>query len=205
MIVLGIDPGLSGGLAIVEVAEARRLLFAGDIPTTGEAAKARVYVGEVLRIFQKYKPTHALIERAQAMPDQGASSGFNYGRAVGAIEACAQGMMIPLTIIESSAWKKFHGLIKPSDVDGKAWSKIVKENSRQRAIMLYPGAGFFPNKGHHNRAEAALIADYGASLLSGAAPQRGEKPKLKVVAGTKPDQLDLLAQRTHLQYLSEPE
>jgi crossover junction endodeoxyribonuclease RuvC len=179
MIVLGIDPGLSGGLAIVKYGHARVLLYAGDIPTTGEKAKRRVQIGAVLDLLAKYKPTHAVIERAQAMPDQGASSGFNYGRAVGSLEACVQGMQIPLTIIESSAWKKFHGLIKSE-----------KENSRQRAIMLYPGATFFSRKLDHNRAEAALIADYGVSLLSGA-------PRPAVAAalpkpGTEPAQLDLI-------------
>jgi crossover junction endodeoxyribonuclease RuvC len=177
LIILGIDPGLSGGLAIIKVGDARQLLFAGDVPTTGEKAKKRVQVGAVLDILQKYKPTHALIERAQAMPDQGASSGFNYGRAVGSLEACVQGMQIPLTVIESTAWKKFHGLIKTE-----------KEDSRQRAIMLYPAAPFFPLKRHHNLAEATLIADYGISLLSGAPRPKIVKPPPKAA------QLDLIAE-----------
>ena len=76
-------------------------------------------------------------------------------------------MGIPLTIIESSAWKKANGLIKPSGTDGKAWSKIVKENSRQRAIHLFPeGYRFFPLKGDHGIAEACLIGAYGIQLLS---------------------------------------
>jgi hypothetical protein len=55
-----------------------------------------------------HQPDHAVIERAQAMPKQGASSGFKYGRAVGAIEAAIALCGVPLTIIEPTTWKKFH-------------------------------------------------------------------------------------------------
>ena len=158
MVVLGVDPGLSGGLAIVEGGPGigtTRLLAAGDVPTSGDKAKRRVDVPAVLEWIRRYPPGAAVIERAQAMPDQGASSGFSYGRAVGALEACVQGLMIPLTIIESSSWKKAHGLIHRD-----------KEDSRQRAIMLFPsGQASFARKLDHNRAEAALIAHFGLSLL----------------------------------------
>lgn len=157
MIVLGIDPGLSGGLAMVAgfPHNQPKLLGVIDVPTTGEKAKRRIDVGQVVTFIRQHKPNRAVIERAQAMPDQGASSGFIYGRAVGALEACVEGMLIPLTVIESSAWKKAHALIKRG-----------KEDSRQRAIRLFPDEAplFFARKLDHNRAEAALIAYYGLSL-----------------------------------------
>lgn len=166
MIALGVDPGLTGGLALVSAGGGRsHVLLVADVPTTGEDAKRRVDVPRVLEIIRRHHPDHAFIERAQAMPDQGASSGFIYGRAVGALEACVEGLMIPHTIVEAAAWKKAHGLIKPSDVDKKAWSKIVKENSRQRAIKIFPGAQGFERKLDHGRAEAALIAWYGLLTL----------------------------------------
>lgn len=155
MIVLGIDPGLSGGLAVVAgVPGKMRLIQAIDVPTHGEGAKRRVHVAAALDFIQIYGVDRAVIERAQAMPDQGASSGFVYGRAVGALEACAEGLGIRLTVIESSAWKKHHGLL-----GGK-----TKEDSRQRAIMLFPGAKGLDRKKDHNKAEACLIAAYGATL-----------------------------------------
>ena len=159
MIVLGVDPGLSGGLALVAgpLGSPLRLLEAGDVPTTGEKAKRRVDVAAVLQFIRINLPDHAIIERAQAMPEQGSSSGFIYGRAVGALEACIQGLMIPMTVIESTAWKKFHALLKTG-----------KEDSRQRAIALFPGNhSFFARKMDHNRAEAALIAAYGITLVRG--------------------------------------
>ena len=90
MSILGVDPGIHGGLAIVFVdanGAAPQLVDAIDIPVTGVGAKERVDVLAIRNWLAQHTPQHAFIERAQAMPKQGASSGFKYGRAVGAIEA----------------------------------------------------------------------------------------------------------------------
>jgi crossover junction endodeoxyribonuclease RuvC len=88
MIVVGVDPGISGALAVVEVADGAAPVLVGcsDIPVIGTGAKERVDVAAIRNFIDRHKPIRALIERAQAMPKQGASSGFKYGRAV-AIEA----------------------------------------------------------------------------------------------------------------------
>lgn len=153
---LGLDPGLSGAAAVVAAAPNSRpvLLDVIDLPTTGEKAKRRVDVLGLIAFIQKYAPDQAVIERAQAMPEQGSSSGFIYGRAVGAIEACAIGLSVPLSVIESSAWKKYHSLI------GKG-----KEDSRQRAIMMFPDQrDKLARVMDHNRAEAVLMARFAAHL-----------------------------------------
>jgi hypothetical protein len=139
--ILGVDPGIRGGLAVVliypplarpldntiglpgadtdakeQVIFALRdwvraqLLDAIDIPVVGTGAKERIDIVALRHWVRAQQPVHALIERAQAMPRQGSSSGFKYGRAVGAIEAVIVGCAVPLTIIEPTAWKKFHGL-----------------------------------------------------------------------------------------------
>jgi Holliday junction resolvasome RuvABC endonuclease subunit len=148
--ILGIDPGMRGGLAIVEVnsGAAARLVDAIDIPVTGVAAKERVDVLALRDWVLVHRPNYAVIERAQAMPKQGSSSGFKYGRAVGSLEAAITCCEIPLTIVEPTAWKKFHQL-RGSD----------KEASRQRALQLFPAAhAIFQRRKDHGRAEAALIA-----------------------------------------------
>ena len=150
MKILGIDPGVRGGLAFVEITDgaAPQLLDAIDIPVTGIGAKERVDVLAIRTWIATHQPQHALIERAQAMPKQGASSGFKYGRAVGAIEAVLACCEIPMTIIEPTAWKKFHQL-RGGD----------KEGGRQRALLLFPAAhALLSRKRDHGRAEAALIA-----------------------------------------------
>jgi hypothetical protein len=108
----------------------------------------------------------AYIERAQAMPKQGASSGFKYGRAIGAIEAVIACCRIPITIIEPAAWKKFHHLV------GKD-----KENSRQRALQMFPAAHvWLAKKKDHGRAEAALIALCGHELNNAISPRMRGAP-----------------------------
>lgn len=150
--ILGVDPGIYGGLALVLVNNhgTTTLLDATDIPVNGVKAKERVDSLVLRDWIMNSGPDFAVIERAQAMPKQGASSGFKYGRAVGAIEATILACEIPMTIIEPSAWKKFHQLYQ-SD----------KEESRQRALHLFPGAvTLLARKMDHGRAEAALIASY---------------------------------------------
>jgi crossover junction endodeoxyribonuclease RuvC len=149
--ILGVDPGIRGGLAIVAIdanGAAPQLVDAIDIPVAGVGAKERVDVLAIRGWIVQHAPQHAIIERAQAMPKQGASSGFKYGRATGAIEAVITCCEIPLTIIEPTAWKKFHQLRGGE-----------KEAGRQRALHLFPAAHkLLALKKHHGRAEAALIA-----------------------------------------------
>jgi hypothetical protein len=88
MRIIGIDPGIRGGCAIVDIIDgaAPQLLDAIDIPAIGVGAKERVDAIALRGWITRHAPQHALIERAQAMPKQGASSGFKYGRAVVSIE-----------------------------------------------------------------------------------------------------------------------
>jgi crossover junction endodeoxyribonuclease RuvC len=149
-LIVGIDPGVRGGLALVEINDgaAPVLVDAIDIPVTGVSAKERVDVLAIRNWIMAHQPQHAFIERAQAMPKQGASSGFKYGRATGAIEAVITCCEIPLTIIEPSVWKKVHHL-RGGD----------KEGARQRALQLFPAAHvLLARKMDHGRGEAALIA-----------------------------------------------
>jgi Holliday junction resolvasome RuvABC endonuclease subunit len=154
MRVLGVDPGISGGLAIVEITDgaAPVLVKCIDIPVVGTGAKERVDVTAIRNFIDRHKPICARIERAQAMPRQGASSGFKYGRAVGAIEAAIALCEIPVEIVEPAVWKRAFRL------PGKD-----KEAARQRALELFPAAhAVLARKKDHGRAEATLIALYGA-------------------------------------------
>jgi crossover junction endodeoxyribonuclease RuvC len=123
--ILGIDPGVKGGLAIVEISDgaAPRLVDAIDIPVAGVGAKERVDPIAIRVWIEEHRPQYAYVERAHA------SSGFKYGRAVGAIEAAVACCAIPMTVVEPSVWKRLHRL------PGKD-----KEAARQRALQLFPSA-----------------------------------------------------------------
>jgi hypothetical protein len=139
MRVLGVDPGVRGGLAVIELNDgaAPLLVDAADIPTVGTGAKERVDVLALRTWIQMHRPDRAGIERGQAMPRQGASSGFKYGRGCGALE-----------LVEPSVWKRARHL-RGGD----------KESARQLALQIFPAAhALFARRKDHHRAEAALIA-----------------------------------------------
>ena len=154
---LGVDPGVRGGLAIIELRDgAPRLIDAADVPVVGTGAKERVDVLALEQWLRGHAPAHAFIERAQALPKQGASSGFKYGRASGAIEAADAHCAIPIEIVEPAMWKKALRL------RGKD-----KEGARQYALQLFPHAHqLLRRKLDHQRAEAALIAYVGLRHLA---------------------------------------
>jgi|SRR5215471_8557742 len=150
--ILGVDPGVSGGLAVIEITDgaAPTLVECIDIPVVGIGAKEHVDVAAIRNFIDRHKPIRALIERSQAMPRQGVSSSFKYGRAVGAIEAAITLSSVPVEIIEPSAWKR-HWHLPGKD----------KESGRQKALQLFPDAhAALARKRDHGRAEAILIALY---------------------------------------------
>jgi crossover junction endodeoxyribonuclease RuvC len=150
MKILGVDLGVHGGLAIVEINDGAvpQLIDAIDIPTVGTGAKERVDVLALRAWIQVHRPDRAGIERGQAMPKQGSSSGFKFGRACGALEAVLACCEVPLELVEPSAWKRARHL-RGGD----------KEGARQLALQIFPAAhALFVRRKDHQRAEAALIA-----------------------------------------------
>ena len=152
MRILGVDPGVTGGIAIIEATDTvPTLIGAWDIPIVGTAAKERVDALTLRDLIKQHNVAFAYIERGQAMPRQGASSGFKYGRACGALETVIALSEIPFEIVEPAMWKRALRL------PGKD-----KEAARQRALQLLPaGYSVFARRKDHGRAEAALIALYG--------------------------------------------
>jgi crossover junction endodeoxyribonuclease RuvC len=133
---------------------------ADDIPVVG----GEVDVDALVRRVREMRPRLAIIERAGAMPQQGVSSTFKYGVAYGALRTVVALCNIPYQLVTPAKWKNYFRL----DAD--------KEKSRALAIQLWPGCGFFSRKKDHGRAEAALIARYGAETFAITALQHGRTP-----------------------------
>ena len=153
--VLGIDPGLTGALAFN--VDGRVSVF--DMPVLeikrGGKTKRELdlpALKDIIRSFYAYNPKgEAWVEKAQAMPKQGTSSMFAYGQSYGAVLGILAAFSIPLTKIHPTVWKKKMGV------------NAGKDGCRQRASEIFPQyADNWPLKKHHGRAEAALIAAYGA-------------------------------------------
>ncbi len=149
MKILGIDPGLSGAICFLDSGTVETF----DMPTfeTIKSGRKRreVNAAELARIIADRNPDKAIIELVGAMPGQGVSSMFNFGRSFGAVEGVIAALQIPVTKVRPAKWKRDMGLSKD------------KGESRRRASEIYPAASEqFKLVKHDGRAEAALLATY---------------------------------------------
>lgn len=155
MIYLGIDPGLSGAIAVFD-AEAGHLSIL-DMPVVEivrNGKKKRELSPAMLANLLKTvaRPASAIVERVGAMPGQGVSSVFSFGRSLGTIEGALSALEIQMTLVPPVAWQK------AVNVRGG------KDGSRQRAAELFPNyAGLFARKKDDGRADAACMAWYAAT------------------------------------------
>jgi crossover junction endodeoxyribonuclease RuvC len=171
--VVGIDPGLAGGLAVLEIMDRDiALIDVIDVPITGSGAKQSVDPILLQEWFQQHGPRHAFLERGQVRPLQGSSSGFKYGRCIGALEATLLLCAVPLVIVEPSRWKR-HFHLQGAD----------KEGARQLTIRMFPREHrFFARRKDHNRSEAVLIGIYGAQTVLRIAPDNATPTMVEAVS-----------------------
>lgn len=149
---LGIDPGLTGALAFYFPAHAERIA-AYDLPV----ADKEIDAGGLARIIDRFGPQAVIIERVSAMPGQGVSSTFKFGQAYGTVRGVVQALGVPVHLVSPTSWKRHFKL------------SADKEKARALAVRLWPSSEHFERKKDHNRAEAALLARFGAETLIGGA------------------------------------
>jgi crossover junction endodeoxyribonuclease RuvC len=149
--VIGIDPGLTGAIAIVSPTD--EVILCTDLPLTDED-KPSVDGNLLYRLIDKFMPCTVVVEKVHAMPGQGVTSMFNFGKSYGTILTAVKIAGANLLGITPQVWKKAQGLIKTE-----------KEDSRQLALKKYPAAfKSLLRKKDHGRAEALLICDYYINL-----------------------------------------
>jgi crossover junction endodeoxyribonuclease RuvC len=160
-VICGIDVGLGGAVAFIEPRgpAVREIL---DMPVhllkRGGKAKREVDVAGLVGLFALRHVEHAFVELAGAMPRQGVASAFAFGKGFGIVLGVLAARGVPLTLVSAAKWKRTLQLPK-----GKA-------AARARASQLLPQAAhYWPLAKHDGRAEAALLALFGARLLGGAA------------------------------------
>jgi crossover junction endodeoxyribonuclease RuvC len=153
MIIIGIDPGISGAISIVEN---KKILEVYDTPTMieGKKNKRQVNSAQVTNIIKERlnseKKVIVVVEHVNAMPGQGVTSMFNFGQSFGVIKGICAALGLPIYFVRPTKWKKHFNLIKTN-----------KDASRTKVIETYPEIS---NKLHRkkdsNRADAILIALY---------------------------------------------
>lgn len=152
--IVGIDPGISGAIAMYDP-EGQRMLRVADMPITAKSSgKGNQVAAHALAIILRdMAPTFAVVEQQGAMPGQGVTSMLSLGRTLGVIEGVLAALEIPYVLVQPQAWKKRAGL-KGAD----------KDKSRTLAMQMFPGhATDLARKLDHGRAEAMLIARFGAN------------------------------------------
>ena len=149
---IGIDPGLGGAIAMLD--HAGMLMALSDMPvltlSTRRGMKHEYDVPGLVALLAPYRgtQTHVIIEEAQAMPGQGTRSMFTIGLGMGVWLGMLAALPLPHTRVRPATWKRALGLGKD------------KEHARLRAMQLFPKADL-RRKRDHGRAEALLLTWYG--------------------------------------------
>ena len=153
MIIIGIDPGISGAISIIED---KKILEAYDTPTMidGKKNKRQINSAQVTNIIKERMKTDkeviVIVEQVNAMPGQGVTSMFNFGQSFGVIKGICAALSLPIYFVRPSKWKKHFNLIKTN-----------KDASRTKVIEVYPEiSSKLQRKKDSNRADAILIALY---------------------------------------------
>lgn len=162
--ILGIDPGLHGALALYN--EDTEALSVFDVPTLnigkGKAKKLVIDEYALARAIDDIAATvsEVWLEKVWTMPGEGPVGAFSFGRTYGLIRGICCANFLTIQDVTPQTWK---GALK---VTGN------KNNSRLRASALFPrSAHLWPLKKHADRSEAALIAYYGARQRASAIGQ----------------------------------
>ena len=156
-VTVGIDPGVSGALGVIQ---GDRFIAAHDLPmlTTAQGKKQPdpLALRELLR---QISPDRVIVEQVNAMPSvpgkngkrrtMGATSAFNFGHGAGVILATVMLSGYPLTLVAPRTWKARAKLINRP-----------KDYGRTLAMQLYPQAPLRRIK-DQGRADALLIARFG--------------------------------------------
>ena len=153
MRIFGIDPGLSGAIAILED---DKVLDVVDIPVMSEGKKNKKQLNSahlaqyIENNILDVNKTIGVVEQVNAMPGQGVTSMFNFGQTFGAIKGISAALKLPIFFVRPSKWKKHFELLKAS-----------KDASRTKTIEMYPSlADKLSRKKDVNKSDAILIARF---------------------------------------------
>ena len=153
MKVIGIDPGLSGAIAVLED---KKVLGIFDMPVMSEGKKNKRQLNSAQLVnviksnINQDEEISVVVEQVNAMPGQGVTSMFNFGQTFGAIKGVCAALKLPIYFVRPSKWKKHFELINSS-----------KDSSRTKVIEMYPTlSDQLAKKKDVNKSDAILIARY---------------------------------------------
>ena len=153
MKIIGIDPGLSGAIAVLEDIKVLNL-FEMPVMAEGKKNKRQLNSAQLVNIIKENtnedEEIAVIVEQVNAMPGQGVTSMFNFGQTFGAIKGVCAALGLPIFFVRPSKWKKYFELINSS-----------KDASRTKVIEMYPSfSKQLAKKKDVNKSDAILIARF---------------------------------------------
>ena len=155
MLIIGIDPGISGSICFFQDGVIKDVV---EMPTMIEGKKNKKQVNgsqisneisEKIKNMDK-KNIKVVIEHVTAMPGQGVTSMFNFGQSFGILKGICSAMQLSIYFVRPAKWKKYFNLINSE-----------KDASRTRAIEIFPYySSHLSRKKDSNKADAILIASF---------------------------------------------
>ena len=153
MIIVGIDPGVSGAICFLLKG---KIVALYDMPTMvdGKKNKKQVNGAEITNILNNEMISDTdikvVIEQVSAMPGQGVTSMFNFGQSFGVLKGICSAMQLSMHFVMPAKWKKYYSLIKTE-----------KDASRTKVIEVFPYiSSQLSRKKDSNKADAILIASF---------------------------------------------
>ena len=153
MKIIGIDPGLSGAIAVLED---NKVLGIYDMPVMAEGKKSKRQLNsaQLVSIIKQNVSNNdelaIVVEQVNAMPGQGVTSMFNFGQTFGAIKGVCAALELPIFFVRPTKWKKYFELLNSS-----------KDASRTKVIEMYPSlSNQLSKKKDVNKSDAILIARF---------------------------------------------
>jgi len=146
--VVGIDPGLKGGLALI-VSEAGQA-FAEQMPIAGRS----IDVAELALFLRGWGPDVVYIEKVGPMPKQGVVSTFTFGEGYGLVKGAIIALGYRLELVAPQTWK----------AQVLAGTKKDKEAAVDYCRRAYPSVRLVPEQcrvAHDGMADALCLAEYG--------------------------------------------
>ena len=153
MRIIGVDPGLTGAIAILD---GNKVINLFEMPVMAEGKKNKRQLNSaqlesiIKEKIKKKEETAVIVEQVNAMPGQGVTSMFNFGQTFGAIKGVCAALELPIFFVRPSKWKKHFELINSS-----------KDSSRTKVIEMYPSlSNQLSKKKDVNKSDAILIARF---------------------------------------------
>lgn len=153
--IVGIDPGQTGAVAFIIGQGVELFDTPVEMVKKGKTNKTEYMPSAMADILRDKKIDHVFIEKVGAMPGQGVTSMFGFGKGFGLWIGILAALQIPYTLVTPQAWKK---VLMQGVSD--------KDAARGRSQQLFPAvANQLSRKKDIGRADALLIAEYGRRQL----------------------------------------